>query len=49
MEKVLFWSRVVGALAIGVSGVLSAFGLNELAQFTMILGTAAAAPARGDQ
>lgn len=46
MEKVMFWSRVIGALAIGASGVLSALGLHDLAQFTMILGTAAAAPTR---
>lgn len=48
MDKVLFWSRVIGALAIGASGVLSALGMSDLAQFTMILGTAAAAPARAD-
>lgn len=48
MERILFWSRVIGASAIGLSGLLSALGLQDWAAITMIIGTAAAAPSRNE-
>lgn len=37
-------ARVVGALAIGLSGVLHVLGKPEIANALMVLGTGAAAP-----
>lgn len=37
-------ARVVGALAIGISGLLHVLGKPEIANALMVLGTGAAAP-----
>lgn len=43
--QLLNLARVVGALAIGLSGVLHVIGQPEVANALMVLGTGAAAPA----
>lgn len=42
--KLLGLARIVGALAIGLSGVLHVLGNTDLANALMVLGTGAAAP-----
>lgn len=44
MQYALSMARVVGALAIGASGLLHVLGNPEIANALMVLGTAAAAP-----
>lgn len=42
--NVLYFARIVGALAIGLSGLMHVLGNTEVANALMVLGTGAAAP-----
>lgn len=44
--NLLTLARVVGAVAIGLSGALHVLGQTEIANALMVLGTGAAAPTR---
>lgn len=42
--QLLTFARIIGALAIGASGLLHVLGQPEVANALMVLGTGAAAP-----
>lgn len=44
--NILKLARILGALAIGLSGALQVLGQPEMAAALMVLGTGAAAPGR---
>lgn len=44
--NILSFARIVGALAIGVSGLLHVLGQPEVANALMVLGTGAAVPTK---